>query len=754
MYPHCNKRCFHLLPVVAIAILACCVSFQGYAQTTDFVTSWKTSNTSTGSSSTKQIRIPINAGFTYKYNVNWGDGNTSSNLTVATTHSYTTAGTYTVRISGTFPAIYFNNAGDKLKLLTVQQWGTAMAWQSFANAFYGCANLNVNAADAPVLGGVTLMALMFDGCSSLTGTSAFNSWNTGTITDMSDMFNGAKLFNQNIASWNTAAVKDMGDMFYGATVFNQDISGWNTGAVTNMAGMFYQAKAFNQNIGSWNTAAVTSMNSTFSFATAFNQNIGSWNTAAVKDMSFMFDSAIAFNQNIGGWNTTAVTNMSGIFYNATVFNQNIGSWNTAAVTNMSFMFSLAPAFNQDIGGWNTAAVTNMSFMFDSAASFNQNIGSWNTGAVTDMSFMFPLAYAFNQSLAGLNISKVTTMADMLDYCGLSVTNYDNTIIGWQAGVHKNSVTLGAPGLYYCNSAVQHAALIATSGWAITDEGQVSPPTPSISLTCGSGGGPEGNQAYGRLYEGSGQATSWLWTTTSGGRFYTSASLSVNSDSTLSHIQAPFVNLRGSYTVNIIAANGCGNSATYTITSGSCSPVLSTKMLGFAAALQSGGVLLSWQAAASNGTGHFIVQRSNNAADWQQIGQVAQHSGTAGFSTYRFVDALPAPGTNYYRIQAVSNNEPPENTLVKQVEVPFNATVKLYPNPTHALLLLEFNSAAAGQAKICITNVAGKPMYTASQAVCRGFNRVRLAQAQTLSQGLYIINLTFTTGSVNAKFLKL
>lgn len=754
MYPHNNSQLTPLLFFVSIAVLAIYVPLYSKAQTTDFVTTWKTSNTSTGSSLTKQIKIPINAGFTYKYNVIWGDGNTNNNVTTAITHSYTTAGTYTVRISGTFPAIYFNGAGDILKLLTVQQWGTTMAWQSFASAFYGCVNLNVTASDAPVLTGVTIMASMFDSCRSLTGNSIFNSWNTATVTDMSDMFHGAKLFNQNLASWNTASVKDMGDMFYGAAAFNQNIGGWSTGAVTNMAGIFYQAKAFNQNIGSWNTAAVTSMNSAFAFASAFNQNIGSWNTAAVKDMSFMFDSAIAFNQNIGAWNTNAVTNMRGVFLNATAFNQNIGGWNTAAVTDMKLMFALAPAFNQDISGWNTGAVTDMSFMFDSAVAFNQNIGIWNTGAVTDMSLMFPLAYAFNQSLAGFNISNVTTMADMLDYSGLSVTNYDNTIIGWQASAHKNNVTLNALGLYYCNSAVQHAALIANSGWTIIDEGQVSPPTPSISLTCGSGGGPEGNQAYGRLYEGSGQATSWLWTTTSGGRFYTSASLSVNSDSTTSHIQAPFVNLRGSYTVTIIAANGCGNSATYTITNGSCSPVLSSKMADFSAVQQTGGVLLSWQAAAGNGTGYFLVQRSNNATDWQQIGQVNQSGGTAGFSNYQFVDALPFPGTNYYRIQSVNRNTAPEITPVQQVYMPLNATVKLYPNPTRGPLVLEFFSSTASQAKICITNVAGKPIFTVLKTVSRGFNRLPITQLPALESGLYFVNLTYANGSANAKFLKL
>jgi surface protein len=48
----------------------------------------------------------------------------------------------------------------------------------------------------------------------------------------------------------------MSFMFYNATAFNQALS-FNTGAVTNMNGMFQGATAFQQNIGSWNVANVT-----------------------------------------------------------------------------------------------------------------------------------------------------------------------------------------------------------------------------------------------------------------------------------------------------------------------------------------------------------------------------------------------------------------------------------------------------------------------------------------------------------------
>jgi surface protein len=402
----------------------CCV-----ALTDDFVITIKTDNA--GTSGPAQFTIPT-TGTGYNYNVDC-DNNGTDEFTGATgsvTCDYGgVAGTYTIRIKdnsgvGTgFPRIFFNNGGDRLKLLTIEQWGTG-SWTSMASAFQGCANLAGQASDAPNLANVTDMSGMF------LGASAFNQdiggWNTANVTNMRAMFLEAGAFNQNIGGWNTANVTNMRWMFYLASAFNQNIGGWNTANVTDMSGMFRGASAFNQDIGGWNTANVTDMSSMFQATGAFNQNIGGWNTANVTDMSAMFLGAGAFNQNIGGWTTGNVTNMGQMFSGASAFNQDIGGWTTGNVTNMSRMFSGAGAFNQNIGGWNTSNVTDMSRMFSGAGAFNQNIGGWNTANVTDMSWMFLGAGAFNQNIGGWNTGNVTNMSGMFSGAGA----FNQNIGGW------------------------------------------------------------------------------------------------------------------------------------------------------------------------------------------------------------------------------------------------------------------------------------------------------------------------------------
>ncbi|MDE3740936.1 BspA family leucine-rich repeat surface protein [Maribacter polysaccharolyticus] len=397
-----------------------------------FITTWKTDNE--GSSNDNQITIPTGDG-TFAYTVDWGDGITDNTIyTGHATHTYTTAGTYTVSISGDFPHLKFPDSGDNKKIFTVEQWGSQQ-WGSMERAFYGCENLVINATDVPDL---------------------------SLVTDMSFMFYEVYDFNSDIGNWNVSNVTDMSYIFGRAYSFNQDISNWNVAAVSNMAGMFYAA-------------------------VSFNQDISGWDVSNVNNMELMFFSAREFNFYIGDWDVSNVTNMSKMFVNETAFNQDIGSWDVGNVTDMSSMFNNATAFNQDIRSWNVSSVTTMSYMFYNATAFNQDIGDWDVSNVTDMSEMFVYSTAFNQDIGSWDVSNVTDMSAMLYGVALSQENYDNTLIGWNtldtvAGEIQipSNINFHGGNSTYCEGATARQDLIDTYGWTITDAGEDCPSIPFIT----------------------------------------------------------------------------------------------------------------------------------------------------------------------------------------------------------------------------------------------------------------------------------
>lgn len=209
----------------------------------------------------------------------------------------------------------------------------------------------ISATDAPNLSEVSNMSSMFRLCSNLNSPSNINSWNTGSVTNMSFMFTYADSF-------------------------NQDIGNWNMSSVTNMKEMFFQAMAFNQDIGNWNTSAADDMSFMFVNTLSFNQDISNWNTTAVTDMSFMFSGALAFNQNISNWNTASVTNMQAMLNTTTSFNQNLGNWILNANVDMSSMLNNGGIdcdnYSATLVGWqaNNPLVTNRNL-----GAFNRRYGT-------------------------------------------------------------------------------------------------------------------------------------------------------------------------------------------------------------------------------------------------------------------------------------------------------------------------------------------------------------------------------------------
>jgi len=451
-----------------------------------------TANTSSGSSTSTQFKLPLTTSTGLKCKVDWGDG-TSNTITSHTapevTHTYASSGIYTVKITGKLLGWAFSNGGDRLKILNIAKWGALKI--SVEAGFYGCENMTGTATDVPTIT-TTSLAYYFENTKfngelnywNVSGVSVFlrmfrfasqfnqplDLWNMSNATNLRTMF-AHSLFNQNVNSWNVSNVTNFINTF-GFCTFNQPLDLWvlNTSQPIDMTGMFESNTAFNQNIGAWNTISVTNMQYMFDDCPTFNNDgdssIGAWNTSNVTNMENMFFNATAFNQNIGAWNVSKVTNFISMFNNATAFNNGgsddidnwvfsttsninmsqmfggittalsckfnryIGSWDTQRVTNMGGMFSRNTAFNQDIGSWNTSNVTNMASMFSSASSFNQDIGSWNTSNVTNMSNMFSSTSSFNQNIGAWNTGNVTNMQSMFNSASAFNNGGSSDINNW------------------------------------------------------------------------------------------------------------------------------------------------------------------------------------------------------------------------------------------------------------------------------------------------------------------------------------
>lgn len=287
--------------------------------------------------------------------------------------------------------------------------------------------------------------LNYNGGGDIRKLVAIEQWGNNAWTGMHRAFSGASNMIYNATDVpNLSNVTDMSRMFSFCSLFNGDLSSWDVSNVNNMRQLFVGATLFNGNIQTWNVSNVEDMEEMFSYTNTFNQDLDMWDVSSVTSMKAMFLEAIAFNQNLDSWDVSSVSSMQEMFSGATAFDGNISSWDVSSVTFMNGMFTGATAFNSNISSWNTSSVLNMGGLFDNATSFDQNLGNWD-------------------------LSSVFSMSSMLRNSGLSISNYDNSLIGWEAQGVSNINFENNNGLIYCNGQAARNVLISTYNWQITGD---------------------------------------------------------------------------------------------------------------------------------------------------------------------------------------------------------------------------------------------------------------------------------------------
>lgn len=382
--------------------------------------------------------------------VDWGDSN-SQTLTGNTTHTYASAGTYDIKIfdspsgskfenfSGYFPVYTGLNGATYGSTYDIDiiQWGeiqwknpsvSGQGWFALGSNQKSYIELAAASDNAPDLSQATSLRKMFGTSGGGAGQSdiarftdpndSMRSWNTSTITDMSEMWK-AKLTDSSISldlsQWDVSNVETFASMFDSgsgnqqSSIGDLDISGWNTQSATNMSRMFYRTSANSvTGLGDLNTSSVTTMSQMFNNASSGVINQSS-ETLATKMVNGVLR-----------WDVNNVTSFSSMFYDAnglsdTTFptNWNISS-DASKTVSMSSMFGGTPSgltgvTNLDAfatktinetwyGGtsytaWNMSRVSSLSqFAYASGGgpiSRNYNIASWQiSSALTNMYYMF------------------------------------------------------------------------------------------------------------------------------------------------------------------------------------------------------------------------------------------------------------------------------------------------------------------------------------------------------------------------------
>ena len=208
-------------------------------------------------------------------------------------------------------------------------------------------------------------------------------------------------------------------------------------------------------------------------------------------------------------------------------------------------------------------------------------------------------------------------------------------------------------------------------------------------------------------------------------------------------------------IDNFSRNGISFNFSFSGTASISCTITPVELLAFDAEPVGREVDVTWSTSAERHTAYYIVERSTDGAMFEPIGQVNAVGNTPMRTDYKFTDASPKNGLNYYRLRQVDVNE--ENHLSEVKSVVFRAVgtpLFVFPNPATDKLVASFGSGTEGTLRWRVLDTSGRLVSEGSSAGVHGSNQFEVP-VQTLDGGSYLLEVLDGSGALigNARFVK-
>jgi hypothetical protein len=153
-------------------------------------------------------------------------------------------------------------------------------------------------------------------------------------------------------------------------------------------------------------------------------------------------------------------------------------------------------------------------------------------------------------------------------------------------------------------------------------------------------------------------------------------------------------------------------------------VLPIELIDFNASCLTNGIQLNWSTASEIENDYFLVDKSLNGIDWQQVAKVGGNGTSNSINKYIHIDyTANSNGLVYYRLSQVDKDR--KTTIFKMIDVICSNVpdkMILYPNPasTELNIHLDVNAASANNIIKLINNI-GETVMETKVDLTKGFN---------------------------------
>ena len=162
-------------------------------------------------------------------------------------------------------------------------------------------------------------------------------------------------------------------------------------------------------------------------------------------------------------------------------------------------------------------------------------------------------------------------------------------------------------------------------------------------------------------------------------------------------------------------------------------------------------VLSWITASEKDNDYFILERSEDARDFTQIGKIDGAGNSNSFLNYQFIDPKPINQVAYYRLKQIDfdGQYSYSQVIALRNNQKLNTEIKAYPNPSNGNFLITNIPFQTGEAFVCqVFNMQGE-LLKKDLHISDTSNNF-LLQLSELKSGVYWVSLTNGTSTVTTR----